>query len=281
MNTGGDRSDAAAAAPAAPTGVFDTAPLSTNDADFRRILGIRFFVGSASKAAQIGLSGGLVVVPAAPALVDLTHDQAYREALTNADLAITDSGLMVLIWRFMQRERITRVSGLEYLRIILKEPALRTRGAVLWVLPTLAARSRTVAWLAEQGFPTTDEDCYVAPVYPPANVVDPTLLDRVKSRRPAHIVIGLGGGVQEKLGYFLRQNAGYRPATHCIGAAIGFLTGDQVPIPWWADYLVLGWLFRCLSEPRKFIPRYWKARRLLPLMFKYRDRLPDLAQPPH
>jgi UDP-N-acetyl-D-mannosaminuronic acid transferase (WecB/TagA/CpsF family) len=251
----------------------------SDDPDFRRILGVRFYVGSPEKAAQIGLGGGLVVVPAAPALVDLTHDRAYREALTNADLAITDSGLMVLVWQFMKSERITRLSGLEYLRIILKAPALRAPGSVLWVLPTPASRDRTINWLREQGFPTRPEDCYVAPLYAPDKVADPTLLELINTRRPAHIVVGLGGGVQEKLGYYLRQHAAYRPAIHCIGAAIGFLTGDQVPIPVWADYLILGWLFRCWSEPRKFGPRYWKARRLVPLMFKYRERLPDLVAP--
>jgi UDP-N-acetyl-D-mannosaminuronic acid transferase (WecB/TagA/CpsF family) len=47
-----------------------------------------------------------------------------------------------------------------------------------------------------------------------------------------------------------------------------------VSIPAWADYLYLGWLFRSLSEPRKFFPRYWKARKLVGLMRKFRDRLP-------
>jgi UDP-N-acetyl-D-mannosaminuronic acid transferase (WecB/TagA/CpsF family) len=103
------------------------------------------------------------------------------------------------------------------------------------------------------------------------------LLELINRRRPAHIVVGLGGGIQEKLGYYLKLNASYRPAIHCIGAAIGFLSGDQVPIPLWADYLILGWLFRCLSEPKKFFPRYWKARRLVPLMLKYQDRVPNPA----
>ena len=68
---------------------------------FQRILGIRFFIGSAEAAVQIGLQGGLVVVPAAPALVELQTNRSYREAVYNADLAITDSGLMVLLWQLL------------------------------------------------------------------------------------------------------------------------------------------------------------------------------------
>ena len=241
---------------------------------FRQILGIRFFTGTAEKAVQLALPGGLVVVPSAPVLIAMEHDAAHRDALVNADLAITDSGLMVLLWRWMTGERITRVSGLEYLKRFLAEPSVREPGAVLWIMPTPAARDRNVAWLRSQGFPTTVEDCYLAPMYPAGELSDPALIELVRRRRPKHIIVGLGGGVQERLAFSVKRQLDYRPGIHCIGAAIGFLSGEQVRIPMWADFLFLGWLFRSLSAPRKFFPRYWKARKLIGLMRKYRDRLP-------
>jgi UDP-N-acetyl-D-mannosaminuronic acid transferase (WecB/TagA/CpsF family) len=244
---------------------------------YRRILGIRFFAGSPGEAVQVGLRGGLVVVPAAPALVDLESDASYRDALLNADLAITDSGLMVLLWRMLAGERLPRVSGLEYLKLLLADPAVREPGAVSWIMPTPAARERNVAWLRSHGFPTTDADCYLAPLYPKGELSDPALIEWIQRRRPKHIVVGLGGGVQERLGLYLRRRLDYLPGIHCIGAAIGFLSGEQVRIPMWADFLYLGWLFRCLSAPRKFIPRYWRARKLVAIMWKYRDRLPELV----
>lgn len=241
---------------------------------YRQILGVRFFSGTPEGAVKIGLRGGLVVVPAAPALVDLGHDTAYREALVNADLAITDSGLMVLLWRLFTREKLTRVSGLEYLKLLLAEPIAREAGAVAWIMPTADARDRNVAWLRAQGFPTTAEDCYLAPMYPKGDISDPALIDWIQRRRPKHIVVGLGGGVQERLGLHLRRSLDYVPGIHCIGAAIGFLSGEQVRIPMWADFFYLGWLFRCLSAPGKFIPRYWRARKLVPILWKYRERMP-------
>ena len=48
-------------------------------------------------------------------------------------------------------------------------------------------------------------------------------------------MIAIGGGIQDKLGQYLLEHLDYRPAIHCIGAALGFLTGDQVRIPDWAD----------------------------------------------
>jgi UDP-N-acetyl-D-mannosaminuronic acid transferase (WecB/TagA/CpsF family) len=248
------------------------------DRHFRQILGVRFFVGKPAEAAALGLQGGLVVVPAAPALVDFMHDTDYQEALDNSDLAITDSGLMVLIWSLMKRDRICRTSGLEYLKLILADPSLRRPQATFWIMPTRGAAEKNAAWLRENGLPVSVEDYYVAPKYTNNNVADPLLLEAVNRRKPPHIIIALGGGVQEKLGYYLKRFAEYRPGIHCIGAAIAFLSGDQVRIPAWADRLFLGWLFRCAHQPAKFVPRYWKGPRLLPLMMTYQESLPEPAQ---
>ena len=72
----------------------------TESPQFRSILGIKFFVGDAAQAVQRMNDGGLLVVPAAPALKNLPHDAAYREALLAADLVITDSAFMVLVWNY-------------------------------------------------------------------------------------------------------------------------------------------------------------------------------------
>jgi len=92
--------------------------------------------------------------------------------------------------------------------------------------------------------------------------------------------VTLGGGTQEQLGLYLKRKLSYRASIHCIGAAIAFLSGDQVPIPHWADALYLGWLFRSVSEPRRYVPRYWAGRKLFNLMRRYRSRLPDLKTEP-
>ena len=105
---------------------------------------------------------------------------------------------------------------------------------------------------------------------------DEALLALVRQMRPGHVVIAVGGGIQDKLGQYLLEQLDYRPAVHCIGAALGFLTGDQVRIPDWADKYYLGWFFRSLAQPRVFIPRLWNAGRLPWLVFHWRDKLPPL-----
>jgi UDP-N-acetyl-D-mannosaminuronic acid transferase (WecB/TagA/CpsF family) len=107
-----------------------------------------------------------------------------------------------------------------------------------------------------------------------SKIEDRHLIEKLQSLRPRHVVITVGGGTQERLGLYLKRNLDYLPAIHCIGAAIAFLSGDQVRIPNWADRLYLGWLFRCLSSPRRFVPRYFSAPQLIPLLWRYRDQLP-------
>lgn len=240
---------------------------------YRQILGLQFFTGNPEEAVDMMRTGGLLVVPAAPALKNLPFDPDYREALLNADLTITDSGFMVLLWNLLQRDNIRKISGLAYLRELLKQDYLRDSSNTFWIMASKSSEARNLAWLNSSGILADEKNVYVAPMYG-AVIDDPVLLERLRSRRPRHIIVTIGGGNQERLGLYLKRNLDFHPAIHCVGAAIAFLSGDQVHIPVWADHLYLGWLFRCLSEPSRFIARYWSARKLLPLMLRYRERLP-------
>jgi len=95
--------------------------------------------------------------------------------------------------------------------------------------------------------------------------------------RPDHVVICVGSGPQEKLGLFLKRELSYGPGIHCLGAAIGFLSGEQASIPAWADRAYLGWLLRCIDDPRTFVPRYLKAFRLVYLLARYGATPPPIV----
>jgi len=238
-----------------------------------RILGVDFFSGTLEQALASIEHGGLIVVPAAPALKNLTHDRMYREALLGADLAITDSAFMVMVWNFLQGDDLQRLSGLKYQRQLLQQESFRRPGNTVWVMAGKHSAGRNLDYLASLGITVPEECIYMAPMYG-EQVEDTDLRDLIDQQRPNHVVITIGGGSQEKLGYYLKQHLSYLPAIHCTGAAIAFLSGDQVHIPGWADKFYMGWLVRSLSDPMQFIPRYWEARKLLQLIVRYRERLP-------
>lgn len=248
---------------------------SQDQSEFRHILGVPFFIGDARSAVERMREGGLLVVPSAPALKDMTTNLGYRDAILNADLVIADSGFMVLLWNLLERDSIRRLSGLEYLRELVRQPDFREPGGTFWIMASSASAERNVEWLREQGLDVNQDCLYVAPIYE-NNISDPVLVERIRKLRPRHVVVTVGGGTQEPLGLYLKRNLDYLPAIHCIGAAIAFLSGDQVNIPVWADKLYLGWFFRCLSQPARYVPRYWKARKLLGLLLRYRNELPSL-----
>jgi UDP-N-acetyl-D-mannosaminuronic acid transferase (WecB/TagA/CpsF family) len=239
---------------------------------FQSILGIRFYIGKLPGLLELCAEGHFVVVPAAPALADLPHDAAYREALEQSDFAITDSGFMVLVWRIITGRTLIRISGLKLLRGLLAGEDLRPPGRSAWIMPSREEMEVNVAWLARHGYGVTAQDCFIAPHYPKGPVSDPDLLRWLEARRPRYVLVNIGGGAQERLGLYLRRNLSYRPAIICVGAAIAFITGLQANISPWADAWGLGWFLRCLHAPRRFVPRAWKGLRLAPLLVRFRER---------
>jgi len=239
-----------------------------------QVLGIQFFNGDVDEAVQSMIRrGGFLIAPSGTCFARLREDQRYRCAVLAADLAIADSGLMVVLWRVFQRENLHRISGLKYLKHLLGKLNGGANKDVFWVLPDENARLRLFDWSRREPFPITNEDCYVAPRYDLA-VQDRNLRALIDQHRPAHVIIAIGSGAQEKLGYWLRETLSYRPAIHCIGAALGFITGDQIAIPDWADRFYLGWLRRLLARPRIFVPRLSRAFELPWLIWKYGKKIP-------
>jgi len=246
----------------------------------QKFLGIEISHLSISEAVERACSVGLFLAPSGPGLCDLEVDSDYRRALVLADINLADSGLAILLMRVLGLGSLQRTSGLGFLEALLKKSDLKACGATFWVMPDRAAMERNVTWLQSQGLQVSAENCYIAPIYPKRGKVrDEALLALLQDLNPCFVFVCTGSGTQEKLGLWLKENLSKKNTICCIGAAIAFLSGDQARIPAWADRLCLGWFLRCLSAPRKFIPRYFAAMRLVWLAFRYRDKFPPLRSP--
>lgn len=240
-----------------------------------RILGVDFFAGSLTDALERMERGGLLVAPSGPGLAcDLVTEPAYRAALEGSDVVLTDSGYLVALWWLRTGRHLPRVSGLAFLRGFLERAVARgTR--TFWVMPSEADAVRNLAWLRAQGISVTAEDYCVAPRYGEGEIVDDLIRAAIDRRRPEAVVLAIGGGVQERLGWYLKRAVSGRPAIFCLGAAIAFLSGGQVGIPVWVDRWRLGWLWRIASSPRSYLPRYWRALRLAGLVWRHCRNAPS------
>jgi N-acetylglucosaminyldiphosphoundecaprenol N-acetyl-beta-D-mannosaminyltransferase len=248
---------------------------------FQRILGINFFTGDTPELLTLCSQGHFIVAPAAPALAELPTNPIYRESVEKSDFAITDSSFMVLLWLLLSGQSLRRISGVELLRSLLASDELRDAGNSAWIMPSEREKEINLAWLNRNGIPVTVEQCYVAPHYAKGEISDLELLVWIETHKPKYVIINIGGGIQEPLGLYLKENLFYQPSIICVGAAIALLSGIQAKIPTWADKCMLGWLYRCLHAPSKFVPRYRGALRLVPILAKYRERsvatyVPDL-----
>jgi len=244
----------------------------------RQILGIQFFNGDVEEAVTwMFQHGGFVVAPSGTCFARLCEDEVYRRAILSADLAIADSGLVVSMWRLLQHENVQRISGFKYLKHLLEKLSGEGTEEVFWVLPSERAQQKLFDWSRREAFQITRENCYVAPHFG-SEVEDRNLVVMIQQHRLAHIIIAIGSGAQEKLGHYLRENLSCRPAIHCIGAALGFITGEQTAIPDWADRLYVGWLWRLVAQPHIFIPRLSRAVELPWLIWKYGEKLPPMRR---
>ena len=250
---------------------------SSQAAPHERVLGVRFFCGLASEAVDRSTSsGGLTVIPAAPALLKLRYDLDYRQALEKADLALADSGLLTLLWRCVTGRHLKHISGLSYLRSLLTNVDGVKEMDVLWVVGSESEKEKAVAWLERNQFSGSSANCWVDDAKTGKGTGAHSLLLRIEESRPRHIIIALASGVQEKLGLYLREYLLYRPSIHCVGAALGFLTGSEPAMPAWAERWHLGWVARGFAQPRMILPRIGIAITLSAMVLKYRAEMPRL-----
>lgn len=240
-----------------------------------RILGIDFYNDSFERAlAEAHESGGLFLAPSGPGLAELGSNPYYDRALREAEVNLIDSGYLALLWQKRTGQSVERHSGLKFIKALVEDPKFRSNAQQLWVMPTSEHTAHTAAYLQRRGLALGGENFYEAPFYSESPVTDEALLEKIRRERPDYVILAIAGGKQEVLGHWLRGQLDYKPAIVCIGAAIAFLSGQQANIPPWADRLYLGWLLRILTDPKTFLPRYWKALKLKKILHTYGENPP-------
>ena len=188
-----------------------------------------------------------------------------------------DSGFLLPMDKMGLEENLPRISGLIFLQSVLEIIDLE-KDTAIWVMPDEKQAIANGEWITQKfGNKFQESNVYIAPQYPKlGKLADSSLLAQIEKTKPKYIFVQVGGGVQERLGLYLKENLSYLPNFLYLYVALAFLSGQQAKIPTWADLLFLGWLLRCLNNPKVFVPRYLRAFRLLFLLAKYGDKAPSL-----
>jgi N-acetylglucosaminyldiphosphoundecaprenol N-acetyl-beta-D-mannosaminyltransferase len=230
-----------------------------------KLFNISFINGSYKDAISHLIDGCFMVVPSGPGLSKIDKDKRYWDALKGADFAIPDSGFMIILARLFFNLRIKKLSGPKFLRLFLKEEVLKKQGVLFSVDPSQQESKVNNKYLNELGVNIDKTNHYVSPFYDKNNISDEKLIKILESLeiKPKFLLLNLGGGVQERLGFYIKKNISYNIGIICTGAAIAFETGQQARLPKWLDDLYLGWLVRIFQDPKQFSKRYFNAFRLV------------------
>lgn len=222
---------------------------------------IKFFSGSYTEIKKRISRGGVLVAPAASALSNINENKIYYNALKNSDIAILDSGFFCILLRIFKGLKPIKLSGYLFLNRFLDE---KTNQRILLVNPNKKSQKLNSNLLKSKKIYNFRN--YLAPMYK-SNIIDLKLIKMIKSYKPKYIIINLGGGIQEPLGIYLKNNINFKISIFCTGAAIAFMTGEQAPINKYIDRLYLGWFVRFLWNPIKNFQRTLQSFKLIKLFF--------------
>ncbi len=222
--------------------------------DFR---GVKFYDFSFSQIIKkLNKNGGVLVAPAASALVNIDNDKEYYKALKNSDVAILDSGFFCILWRIFKKQRLNKFSGYLFLKKLIKYLSNKNFN-ILTIDPTLDDSEQNKKLLKKEGIKHVNS--YVAPMYLKNNIKDQKLLKKIKKTKPKFIIINIGGQTQEVLGIYIKKKIKQKINIICTGAAIAFMTKRQAPINDFIDKYYLGWLLRLIYGPKNVVIRILKS----------------------
>ena len=177
---------------------------------------------------------GLFVFPSGPGLASIKINSNYHLALIRANYVFFDSGFFVLFLRLFKGIKVNK--------------------SIFSIDPDKENLKLNKKFLKRKGFKKVFN--YLAPNYHTENILDKSLINKLNSIKPNYILINIGGGTQEILGYYLKKKLKLKTSIYCTGGAISYFTGKQAPINRFLDNLYLGWFIRILFNPRLFLYRY-------------------------
>ena len=206
--------------------------------------------------------GGLLVAPAASALVEIENDKEYYRSLVGSDVALLDSGFFCILLRIFKRIKVKKLSGYKFLKEFVNLKKNKNQ-VILLIDPSKEDSIYNLEYLKLKEFKKIHS--YIAPLYKDNKSFnnDKNLLKKISKFKPKFIIINIGGGKQEPLGFYIKKKVSKKISIICTGAAIAFLTGKQAPINDVVDKLYLGWAMRLIYNPINTYKRFFNSFKLI------------------
>ena len=207
---------------------------------------------------------GLFVFPAGPALASIEQSKKYYDSIKKADFVFFDSGFFVLLLKVFKNINVNKFSGFKFLNLFFDYLKKNKNKKVFCIDPNIEFSNSNKLFLKNLGLHNIHN--YLAPKYDIKNLSDKNLLKQLKKIKPDFILTNIGGGKQEILGLYLKENLKIKTTILCTGGAISFFTKDQAPINTFIDEVYLGWFVRLMFNPIVFFCRLTYGLKLIPMV---------------
>ena len=224
--------------------------------------GIKFYSGNYYQIKKKFDNGGVLVAPAASALANIEIDNLYYLSLKKSNIAILDSGFFCILLRLFKFQKVRKLSGFLFLKSFLD--GYQNKDKILLIDPSRKSNKINKIYLRSKKI--YNFKSYIAPKYK-RNITDKKLLIFIKNFKPKYIIMNIGGGTQEPLAIYIRNNIKFKISIMCTGAAIAFMTGEQAPINKLIDKIYLGWLTRIIWKPNLYLGRILKSFKIIKFFF--------------
>jgi N-acetylglucosaminyldiphosphoundecaprenol N-acetyl-beta-D-mannosaminyltransferase len=184
------------------------------------------------------------------------HDVHLHRIIAGCSLVLPDGMPLVWISKMLGAPLKERVSGAD---LVPQLAELSSRkGYRIYLLggkPGVAERAKAKL---EKMYPGVNIVGHHAPVLADLERMDHgDTLERIKLAKPDILMVAFGNPKQEKWIRMHAKRLGV-PVSIGIGGSMDMLIGDVKRAPKWMQKSGLEWFGRCMQEPKRLVPRYWR-----------------------
>ena len=199
----------------------------------------------------------ILVTPNAGHLKSISANKEIAEIYINADLSLIDGWPIAVAAKNASDAKVQRVTGSDLLPRLFSELTKDIRVGIIGGESEFRIRQVLESKFPNLNIQIIDTSQWSTSVYDVRR-----LRELVQHNALSIVLLCLGHPKQELLAKELKNYdwAGARPDwIMCVGATIDFLTGEQKRAPKAFQVLGLEWIFRLLTNPKKFFSRYFSA----------------------
>ena len=197
---------------------------------------------------------GMIVTPNPEMIVTSQHDHVLRDILNSASLRVPDGISMVVVSRLLGHPLKERVTGIDLMNNIVAISA--QKGYRIFLL----GGEKGIAGQAAEKLIADHPGLKIAGTadgyFKPSD--EPELVRKINNSGADILFVGLGAGRQEKwLNHHLKELE--VKVGMCIGGSLDVVSGRKKRAPLWVQKLYIEWLYRLVTEPKR-----WKRQLALP-----------------